>query len=260
MVAYLGSVWGCRYFWLSLVWMDLRARYRGSVLGLGWSLLHPIALTAILCTVFSAVFHMRLPEYAPFLMAGLTCWQFLVNVSLLGSQCFFQGEAYIRQHPAPLAIYPLRTMLANGFHFLLGFALVILLAAGLRGFDRLWPLLTLLPTAVLLGLFGWSLATLFGLITVRFRDAHYLTELGFQGLFYLTPVMYKPDMLTGRGLGVLMRVNPVVPFLTLLRQPILDSQAPALSTYAAALGIALTAAGAAGLLLRLEERRLIFHL
>src|SRR5262249_18391644 len=56
MQAYLGAIWRCRYFWLSLVRMDLRHRYRGSVLGLGWSLLHPIAMTAILCTVFHHLF------------------------------------------------------------------------------------------------------------------------------------------------------------------------------------------------------------
>lgn len=260
MGAYLGALWDCRYFWLSLVKIDLRARYRGSVLGLGWSLLHPIAMTIILCTVFSAVFGMGLRYYAPYLMAGLAFWQFLVNVSLLGAQCFFQGEAYIRQYPAPLAIYPLRTMLANGFHFLLAFALVLLLAWSVRGFNSFWPLLSLLPTMLLLALFGWALATLFGLATVRFRDTHYLGELGFQTLFYLTPIMYEPDILIKRGLGVLMQANPMVPFLSLLRQPILHSQAPDLSTYAAATLVTLAAVGAAGLLLWREERRLIFHL
>jgi ABC-type polysaccharide/polyol phosphate export permease len=193
-------------------------------------------------------------------MAGLAFWQFLVNVSLLGAQCFFQGEAYIRQYPAPLAIYPLRTMLANGFHFLLAFVLVILLAGTVRGFASFWPLLTLLPTGLLLALYGWALATLFGLATVRFRDTHYLGELGFQTLFYLTPIIYKPDILINRGLGVLMHANPMVPFLTLLRQPILDSQVPDLATYTAATLVTLAAVGAAGLLLRREERRLIFHL
>ena len=41
MVSYVRAVWKCRYFWLALVRMDLRTRYRGSVLGLGWSLLQP---------------------------------------------------------------------------------------------------------------------------------------------------------------------------------------------------------------------------
>src|SRR5215210_3734707 len=106
MLTYLAAVWKCRFFWFSLVKMDLRARYRGSVLGIGWSLLHPIAMTTILCLVFSKIFNADINYYAPFLMAGLTCWNYITGASLLGSQCFFQGECYIRQHPAPLAIYP----------------------------------------------------------------------------------------------------------------------------------------------------------
>src|SRR5713101_906048 len=105
MVAYFGAVWGCRYFWLSLVKMDLRARYKGSALGLGWSLLQPIAMTAIICTVFSTIFKLDWQNYAPFLMSGLTFWNFIVTVSIQGTHCFFQGECYIRQYPAPMAIY-----------------------------------------------------------------------------------------------------------------------------------------------------------
>src|SRR4051794_17069673 len=112
MCAYLKAVWNCRYFWLSLVKIDLRARYRGSVLGLGWSLLHPIVMTAIICTVFGTLFNMPIGFYAPYLMAGLTLWNYIMHSSLLGSGCFFAAESYIRQFPAPMAIYPLRTMLA----------------------------------------------------------------------------------------------------------------------------------------------------
>ena len=54
--AYLAAIWRCRYFWLSLVKMDPRTRYRGSALGIGWSPLHPIAMTIILCTVFGRLF------------------------------------------------------------------------------------------------------------------------------------------------------------------------------------------------------------
>ena len=57
MQAYLAAIWNCRFFWLSLVKIDLRSRYRGSVLGICWSLLHPIAMTAILCVVFQVAFN-----------------------------------------------------------------------------------------------------------------------------------------------------------------------------------------------------------
>src|SRR5689334_15878660 len=91
MLAYLGAVWKCRYFWLSLVRMDLRARYRRSLLGVGWSLLHPLAMTAILCTAFGALFQADLTWYAPFLLVGLTCWNYLLQVAHTGSYCFLVG-------------------------------------------------------------------------------------------------------------------------------------------------------------------------
>jgi ABC-type polysaccharide/polyol phosphate export permease len=260
MLGYLAAVWKCRYFWLSLVKMDLRARYRGSVLGIGWSLLHPLAMTAIICTAFGTLFNADLTFYAPFLMSGLTCWLFLLTVSQSGAVCFFTGEAYIRQYPAPLAIYPLRTMLASAFHFVLALGMVLGLTVIVRGLPRVLPLLSLLPTLVLLLAFGWSLATVFGLLTVRFRDTHHLTEIGFQTLFYLTPVIYEPKLLAQRGLGFLMDINPVVPFLELLRQPIVNGQWPGLNAFASATFIAVLAVGLASGLLYREERRLIFLL
>src|SRR5260370_37810360 len=91
MYDYFRAVWRCRYFWLSLVRVDLRSRYRGSIIGMGWSLLNPIAMTAILCVVFSTILKQDLAEYAPYVMTGLTFWQFVVNVATEGCDCFFRG-------------------------------------------------------------------------------------------------------------------------------------------------------------------------
>ena len=84
MAAYLKSVWGCRFFWLSLVRLDLRNRYRGSFLGVGWSLLQPIAMTVIICTMFSTVFKVPLKEFAPLVLSGMTFWAFVVSSTLSG--------------------------------------------------------------------------------------------------------------------------------------------------------------------------------
>src|SRR5687767_1965003 len=108
MIRYMREVWGCRYFWLSLVRIDLRTRYRRSVIGIGWSLLNPIAMTTILCVAFAKLFNKNIFEYAPNVFAGLVCWNYIVACTKQGCQSIFQGESYIRQHPAPIAIYPLR--------------------------------------------------------------------------------------------------------------------------------------------------------
>ena len=120
MTAYVADMWRLRHFWIGLVRNDLRNRYRRSLLGLGWSLLQPVAMTIVLCTVFAGVFGASLREYAPYLLSGLTFWSFVSVTATTGCQSFFQGESYIRQHRAPLAIYPLRTTLGAGYHFLVG--------------------------------------------------------------------------------------------------------------------------------------------
>src|SRR5258708_5382990 len=76
---YASHVGNVRHFWLSLVRMDLRTRYRRSVLGLGWSLLQPLAMTAVLCLVFSQIVGITVTVYVPHLLTGLVCWNFLVG-------------------------------------------------------------------------------------------------------------------------------------------------------------------------------------
>jgi ABC-type polysaccharide/polyol phosphate export permease len=268
MYPYLGAMWKCRFFWLSLVRMDLRARYRGSALGIGWSLLNPIAMTTILCVVFRVVFNQNLRTYAPYVFTGMTFWGFFSSVLVQGCGCFFAGESYIRQYPAPMAIYPLRTVLGSAFHFTVGLLLAVVLAccmgppesAASSRAIQLLCLPSLIPSLLLLLLLGWSMAVLFGLLNVRFRDTHHLTEIGLQGLFYMTPIMYSVQDLGARRIGLVLQCNPLVPFLDLVREPILYGHVPSLATYGIASAIVFVLAGAAMLALKFEERRLIFYL
>lgn len=257
---YLAAVWRCRYFWLSLARNDLRTRYRRSWLGVGWSLLQPVSMTLVLCTVFHTVFKMSMQEYGAFLLSGLTFWNYATFVVTHGSQCFYQGETYIRQYPAPLAIYPLRVVLGAGFHFGIALILVVLLSWWSYGFGNLAVLPALLPAAAALLVLGWAVAAICGLTNVFFPDARHLFEIGLQILFYATPIMYRPDMLRERGLGWLVDYNPLVAVLELVRRPTIDGQLPGTTTIAIAMTTTALACLAASWALSRWQRTLIFHL
>jgi ABC-type polysaccharide/polyol phosphate export permease len=260
MTGYLTAVWRCRYFWLSLVRMDLQNRYRRSVLGLGWSLVHPLAMTAILCVAFARVFHADLRDYAPRVLAGLAFWHYLTAVTQQGCGCFLQAEAYIRQWPSPLAIFPLRVTLANAVHFLPTLGAALGLAVFLNGPPGPWALLSLAPTFLLLLLLGWALALLAGTANVLLRDTEHFLQIGFQILFYVTPIIYRPSDLGASQLGALIACNPLTPFLELLRAPLVDHVAPMWTSYAAASAFVLTLLLAAGFVLPRLQRKLIFFL
>src|SRR5262245_25047381 len=223
MLNYFARIWRCRYFWLSLVKIDLRSRYRRSFVGIGWSLVRPILLTVILCVVFRRLFpRTDLWTYAPYLLSGLCCWDYVVTATKQGCLCFFAGESYIRQHPTPLAVFPLRVALAETFHFLIALVVLIGTVWVVQGFQNVPVLFSLVPTLLLLFALVWSAGLLAGLLNVYFQDTQHLCDMGFQVLFYLTPIVYYPEHLgNGRLYWLVMNCNPIGPFMRLLREPIL---------------------------------------
>jgi ABC-type polysaccharide/polyol phosphate export permease len=262
MLAYLGSIWQCRFFWLSLVMMDLRTRYRRSFLGMGWSLLHPILMTIILYTVFRNITMdpQNADIFAPYLLAGLATWGFITTGAVAGCNCLFQGGSYIRQHPAPIAIYPLRTALGGVIHFGIALVVVIAMAWWIIGFGNLAALWCLLPNVVLLFLFVWALAVLMGFANVYFQDTQHLCEVAFQGLMYVTPIIWDAEMVRKRGMGWLVDCNPLAAMVDLVRDPVLHGRLPSLATYQMALLTVLLTGAAAVLTLRRCQRLLVFHL
>ncbi|HMF18091.1 MAG TPA: ABC transporter permease [Gemmataceae bacterium] len=260
MRTYLADVWRYRHFWLSLVRMDLQVRYRRSVLGIGWSLLQPIATALVLCVVFHQIFGASIREYVPFLLAGLAWWAYVTGVIGRGCQCFVEAESYIRQHPVPMAVYPLRTAMGAMIHFLIALAMVLLLTWCVKGFDNLTALPALLAGLVILFVLGWSLAVLAGWINTIFRDVQHLTEICFQILFYLTPVMYPADFLARNNLRWIVQWNPLVHLLAIVRDPLIEGTVPALQVYGVAVACTLSAAGAATLLLGRLQRKVILYL
>lgn len=258
--AYLHAVWNVRYFWLSLVLMDLQTRYRRSVLGLGWSLVQPAILTIILYTVFSPVFLNQVDDYALYVLAGLVYWNYFTSTILLGCQCFLHAEGYIRQQPLPLAIFPLRAALGNLVHFLLALAVVLVATGCVRGFDQPFALLSLVPSILLMFGLAWTTALLAGFANVLFRDTEHLLQVGFQVLFYLTPIFYPAQLLSHYRLGWLVQLNPVTAFLQLLRQPLLENTVPSLQTYGLATAVVVGLGGLSCLVLHRLQRQLIFYL
>ena len=166
-----------------------------------------------------------------------------------GCQAFFHNESYIRQHPAAAGDLsaagglgggnPPGAGTAGGDHHLL-------VVHGLR---NLAALPALLPALALLFVLGWSLAILMGVVNVLFQDTQHLLEVLLQVLFYLTPIIYPPQLLKLRHLDRVVNLNPLTWFLDLIRQPILDGRLPSPGIYAAATVATLLAAGAASLVL-----------
>jgi lipopolysaccharide transport system permease protein len=256
---YCRRVFRLRYFWLALVRTDLRNRYRRSFLGIAWSLGRPLGMTVVLSAVFTNAFNLSVREYAPFLFLGIALWQFLVESMVAGCQAFKLGATYIRQQPLPLAIFPLRTVLGAAAHTGLALAVAVLLTACCLGLPPAPVLLSAVPGLVILFLLGLALATLLGILHTHYPDTRHLLDITLQALFYLTPVMYRPDTFADRNrLAWLITWNPLTAVLELVRRPLLAGQYPEPAHLLQAAALLLVAGTLAWACLRHFERDLVY--
>lgn len=269
MTHHLRAVWTYRHFWLSLVRMDLRQKYRRSVLGLGWSLVNPLAMAAVFCIVFKDL--MKVSDwrsYGCYLIGGFAVWDFLRNSLLAGCSTFVRNESYIRQCPLPCGIYPLRTVMGTAIHFLIALGVVIAMVVVLQPEHPLthqtvnvWNgILPALPGVLLAFVFAWSIATLAAFATIYFHDTQHLCEVGAQLFFFLTPIMYPRSVLDGKGLGWLVEINPVNVYLELIRGPLAFGETPTVALYVQGLMLSTIALGLAIGAIGWLQKKLIFQL
>ncbi len=272
MLHHLKAIWLFRYFWLSLVRMDLRTRYRRSVLGIGWSVLNPVLMSVVLVLGFGQILGMeRWTEFGAFLLPSLCVWDYIRGSTTMGCLALMHNEAYIRQCPLPYGIYPLRTVMGTTIHFLLSLFVIVILVTILKSLHTedwsftldptpvrmLWAIL---PVTVLLFVLCWSLATIAAFTNAYFHDTQHLVEVACQLLFFLTPIMYPPDRLVGSKMEWVVAMNPINTFLELVRVPMIKGELPPTDLYLQAVGITVVVFGIAAAMLGWLQKKVIFQL
>ncbi len=194
----------------SLVSRELKARYRGSVLGFLWSFANPLLLLLTYTLVFMIILPMkatpRMEPYFLFFFTGLLPWTWFATSLLESSSVLIAGGNLIKKVLFPAEVLPAVTVFTNLAQFLFGlpFLLVLLAFAG-----RLGPtaLLLVLPVLVQL-IFTLGCALFLASLTVHFRDIGNILGHILQLWFFATPILYDVSLL-GPTLRQLERFNPM---------------------------------------------------
>ncbi len=216
----LRDLWRHRALVGVLVAREVKARYRGSVLGFFWSLLNPLLMLAVYATVFQLLLPNRSAStspYALFLFCGLLAWNWLSGALTDAAASLLTHGALLKKILFPAEVLPVVAVLAQGAHFLL--ALPVLLAglvAGALGLfgarTPLGPALLQVPALVLVqGLFVLGVGLLLAALTVHFRDVRDLLGTALSLWFFATPVLYNLADLSGHRVTRLLALNPAAP-------------------------------------------------
>ena len=197
---------------------DLKARYRGSILGFFWSLANPLLLLGVYTMVFTQFFpRPEIPSYPLFLFAGILPWTFFSGSVLEATNSISSNAGLVKKVLFPAEALPLVVVLSHLVHFAL--ALPVLLAAlllsALAGNTALNALVLLAPVFMLVQtVFVAGVAMILASASVLFRDLRDLVANLLQLAFFLTPVLYAlTSPFVSTWMRGLLRLNPMTSFV-----------------------------------------------
>ena len=200
-----------------LVARELKARYRGSLLGFLWSLVNPLLLFLVYTFVFTRILPGgRAPgaePYALFLMIGLFPWIWASTSILEGTVSLTTNASLIRKAVFPAEILPMVSVVSNLVHFLIAMPIlgVALLVGRLLGYPVGGWSAVLLPIVIglqLLVVGGFALGL--SALNVHFKDVKDIVQNLLTLLFFLTPIIYPLTFVESPVLRrLLIWANPV---------------------------------------------------
>jgi ABC-2 type transport system permease protein/lipopolysaccharide transport system permease protein len=239
------------YAWGILGAHDIRQRYRRSKIGPFWITISMGLMIGALGGLYTGLFRTNVASYLPHVAVGIVVWNFIAALVNEGSRAFIDGQASIKQERLPLSIHVYRMVWRN----LIVFAhnLVIIVVVNFAFSVRPgWGVVLVIPALALLCLNGMWVGLLFGLLSARFRDVPQIVANVLQLAFFLTPIIWQPDLLPERA--PIMTFNPFFHAIEIVRAPLLGERLPLESWLAMILLTFLGAAAALALYARYRRR------
>ena len=218
----------------SLFRRDLRAKYKGSVLGLAWTLALPAALMLVYLVVFAVLWKAQpteaVDDYWLFLLCGLPPWVFFATSLQSGSRSMVENAPIIRKVRFPRQLVPLAVVATELVAFVAMTAIVLGLSLWFRpeARDVAW---LAVPVAALIVAFTAGVALALASLNAIFRDVEFIVSAVLLPWFFLTPILYQLDDLPGADsrpwlVDLIHWGNPMTPAVEAYRAPLYTGELP----------------------------------
>ncbi len=215
-IEFTRSVYDYREYLKQSVIRDLRTKYKRSVLGYLWTMLHPLAMMSIIAVVFSQIMRIPIKDYAIFLFAGLLPWNYFQSTALMSLGSIRNNARLFGQIALPKYIFILSLAASNLVNYFLAiiplFLIMLIIGRPIELTTLALPIVILPLILVVVGI-SLILAT----ANVFFDDTLHLTEVGLQALYFLSPILYDRTMIPSWLVNYLV-YNPLFCQIEFIRQ------------------------------------------
>lgn len=208
-----------RTLWSMLGWLDVKQRYRRAVIGPFWITLSMGFMVLALGFVYSSLFGVPTEDLIPYLTVGFVIWAFLANMITEGSTVFISSEQLIKHGNVPVTLHVYRLLYRN---LIIALHNVVIVLAVFWYYGLALTLHTAWLTVTIPVVTGimFMVALVIGAASTRFRDLSPIVASIVQVIFFVTPVLYRPEMLSPDR-RIVYQLNPLYYILESLRRPLL---------------------------------------
>lgn len=212
--------------WGMLAYHDIRLKYRRSILGPLWLTLSMAITVYFMGFLYGNLFKIEINDYFPYLVAGMLAWSLISSNLNELTDTFTYYESLLKEIKLPYTLHIYRIILRNIFVFFHNIIVMIPVYFFLHKTASInLNTLYIFPALLIFSIFSVFLGLLLAMIAARYRDISQLIKNLIQVIFFITPVMWKPEVLSANKI-IIVWGNPIYPFLELIRAPILGKSPP----------------------------------
>jgi lipopolysaccharide transport system permease protein len=209
--------------WMQLARMDIRQRYRRSILGPFWITITMIIWILAIGPLYGHLLGIGSREFIPYLAMGIITWGLVSGLVLDGAGAFVEAEQLVRAVKLPYTVHILRILQRNlliFLHNLLAFVPFMIYL----GIKPQWEWFAAIPGVMLILLAALPTGFLLGTLSARYRDLQQIIASIVQLAFFLTPIFWKRELLKDRT--YLADYNPFQILIEGVRRPIVEGLPP----------------------------------
>ncbi|MGN1268514.1 MAG: ABC transporter permease [Candidatus Aphodocola sp.] len=196
-----------REFLKSNVKKDIRGKYKGSFLGVLWSFINPLLSVLVYAIVFPYIMRIKVENYLIYLITGIIPWTFFTSSINMGMISILSNADIIKKVYFPRIILPISTVTSCLVNFLISCVIILLFCIGSGlgiSIYLFWlPLIAIIQYVMLLG-FTFILSA----IEMYMRDIEHIVNFILSMAFYVTPILYTPDIFPD-NLAWVLKLNPM---------------------------------------------------
>jgi ABC-2 type transport system permease protein len=183
---------GTRELLGALLGRELAGRYKGSFLGIGWTLVRPLLMLFIYAVVVGQFLGAArsVEQFAIFVFIGLLFWNLILDSISMGSTSMTANGALLKKVWFPREVLPLTSFTVAAVNFLVQFGVLIFAFLIFKSWPEIGNLLYLIPVLLIVFPVSFGMSLIFSVLNVRFRDTQYIVEVGLMLGFWLSPIIY----------------------------------------------------------------------